>query len=132
MYAVHYALLGGLSGTWCNIVGIVVLFILFYKEKSNSKSKIFIPIVLLLFILGSIYFYDGLLSLIPSVATLIPLVLNYNKNMNVVKTGGIIGAILWLVYGIYVLSYATILTEGIFLISTIVSMLFVKESKKHS
>ena len=60
------------------------------------------------------------------------MVLNYNKNMIIVKVGGILGAALWFVYGIYVLSYATILTEGIFIISTIVSMIISIINNKRS
>lgn len=129
LYATHFLLLGGLSGTWCNIVGFITTLILFFREKNKSESKAFVPIILLLFICGSIYFYDGILSIIPVFATLIPMVLNYNKKMFVVKIGGIAGALFWLVYGIYVLSYSTMLTEGIFVMATIGSMIFRKDDK---
>ena len=129
LYATHYWLLGGLTGAWCNVVGIIALLILFFREKHDSKNKVFVPFILLLFIIGAIYFYNGIASFLPVVATLIPMVLNYNKRMIIVKIGGIVGALLWLAYGIYVLSYAAMLTEGIFVMSTIASMFFRKDDK---
>ena len=129
LYALHYFLLGGLAGTWCNLIGVIILFLLLYKEKSKNKCYFLIPIILLLFVPGIIFFYDGLISLVPVVATLIPMIANWNKNMLIVKIGGIIGAISWLIYGISVLSYATILTNVIFVSSTLVSILYKREVK---
>ena len=39
MYATHFLLLGGLSGAWCNIVGLITLIVLFIREKKKVSQK---------------------------------------------------------------------------------------------
>ena len=127
LYGLHYMLLGGLAGTWCNLVGVIILFLLLYKEKSEKNCYFLIPIIFLLFVPGIIWFYDGILSLLPVGATAVSMLANWSKKMLIIKIGGIVGAALWLSYGISVLSYATMLTETIFIISTIISVFYKKE-----
>jgi len=122
LYATHFYLLDGLAGALCNIAGIIILFLLYIKEKSNKEMYYLIPIIILLFVPIAIYSYDGLYSLLPIVASIVPLTANWVKNMKIIKIGGIIGSICWFIYGIFTLSYATLITEVIFIISTFVSM----------
>lgn len=53
----------------------------------------------------------------------------WQKNIIIIKIGGIIGSLCWLIYALYVSSYSTIITEIIFIISTFVA-LFVNIKKK--
>lgn len=129
LYAIHFALLDGLSGALCNIAGIIVLFLLLIKEKSNKKSYWMMLLILLLYIPIGIYSYSGLYSILPILASIIPLMFNWQKNIVVIKIGGIIGSLFWLIYALFVNSYSTIITEIIFIISTVVALFFNNKKK---
>ena len=122
LYAIHFYLLDGLAGTLCNLAGVIILILLYIKEKRNKQMYILIPIIISLFIPIVIYSYNGLYSLLPVAASIIPLTSNWVNNMKVIKIGGIVGSICWLIYGIYTGSYASMITEVIFIISTILSI----------
>lgn len=130
MYAVHFLFLDGLSGALCNIAGIIVLFLLLLKEKTKKQCLWMILVILLLYIPIGIYSYDGIYSLFPIIASVVPLMSNWQKNISLIKIGGIIGSLCWLTYGIFVSSYATLITEIIFIISTIISIFFNRKDNK--
>ena len=128
LYAIHFAFLNALSGTSCNIAGIVVLFLLLFKEKSNKKCYWLLPLIVLLYIPIGIYSYERWHSILPITASVIPLITNWQTNTNIIKIGGLIAAFIWLIYGFYVNSVSTIITNIIFIIVTIAS-LFAKYKK---
>ena len=130
LYALHFYLLDGLSGALCNLAGIIILFLLYIKEKKNKPMYILIPIIIAIFIPIIIYSYDGLYSLLPVVASIIPLTANWVKKMSIIKIGGIIGSICWLIYAIFTKSYASMITEVIFITSTLISLNKTKEEIK--
>lgn len=121
LYAIHFYMLDGMSGALSNIVGIIGL-LLIYIKKENMKCYYLIPIILIMYIITAIYTYDGLFSLLPVIACLIQLLSIYISSMKITKIGGIISAVCWLIYGICVLSYASIITEVILIISTFISL----------
>lgn len=129
LYAVHFLFLDGLSGSLCNIAGIIVLFLLLIKEKINNKCYWMIILILLLYIPIGIYSYSGLYTILPILASITPLMSNWQKNIVVIKIGGIIGSLCWLIYALFVNSYSTLITEIIFIISTVVA-LFINNKKK--
>lgn len=129
LYAIHFFLLDGLSGALCNIAGIIVLFLLLIKEKTNKKCYWVILLILLLYIPIGIYSYSGLYSILPILASIIPLISTWAKNIIIIKFGGIIGSLCWLIYALFVNSYSTIITEIIFIISTGVAIVFNNKKK---
>ena len=111
-YAVHYFLLGGLSGAFCSAISMIrnVIFI-------KTKSKIIIPVFIVFYLIVTIVFYENIYSLFPMMANssyMICMIFNTRKHLLV---GGIINSTLWLLYSIFVLSYAGIITESIVIIS---------------
>lgn len=131
LYAIHFAFLNASSGMLCNIAGIVVLFLLLIKEKSNKKCYWLLPLILLLYIPIGKYFYEKWYSILPIAASIIPLLCNWQTNSIIIKIGGLIGAFVWLVYGFYINSQSTIITNIIFIIVTIVSLIVNKEKNKN-
>lgn len=132
VYATHYYFLGGFSGVLCNLIGVVILFLLLIKEKVNKECFFLLPIILFLFVPVVMFTYNGIWSVFPILATIIPNVVNFQKNMDVIKIGGILGTGCWLIYAIYLGSYSIMLTDIIFIISTICSMGLSKYSYKRS
>ena len=58
-YTVHYFLLGGLSGAFCSLIGIIRNIVLI---KSNNK-KIIIPLFIFLYCLVTYIFYENIYAL---------------------------------------------------------------------
>ena len=123
-YSVHYFLLGGLSGAFCSLIGIVRNIVLI---KIKNK-KIVIPIFILLYLIVTVLFYENIYSIFPMIANSIYLIaLTLNKKTIILK-GAIIGSILWILYSIFVSSYVSIVTESILVISNIIQLIKLKNN----
>ncbi len=118
-YAVHYFLLGALSGAYSSIVSIF-RNILFMKFKNH---KIFITIFIELLYLAIAYiFFENIYSIIPIIGTSIYLIsMNFDTRKSLL-IGGIFNSISWMTYAIFVSSYAGIVTEAIIVISNVIQL----------
>ena len=125
-YTVHYLLLGALSGAYISFIGIF-RNIAVIKVKNHKKTLA--GIIILLYLLVTLVFYEGIYSLFPIVANsayLITMVIGTKKSLLI---GGIISPILWALYGLFVGSYASIITETILLISNTIQLIRLKKSR---
>ena len=117
-YTVHYFLLGGLSGAFCSLIGIIRNIVLI---KSNKK-KIIIPIFILLYLIVTIIFYEGIYSLFPMIANSVYLIAISYKKRKTLIIGAIISSILWILYSVVVNSYVSVVTELILLLSNAIQL----------
>jgi len=125
-YTVHYFLLGALSGAYISFIGIF-RNIAIIKVKNHKKTLV--GIVILLYLIITLIFYEGMHSLFPIVANsayLITMVMGTKKSLLI---GGIISPILWASYGLFVGSYASTITESILLISNIIQLIKLTKTK---
>lgn len=124
-YTVHYFLLGALSGAFISFIGIF-RNIAVIKVKKHKKTLV--GIIILLYLIVTLIFYEGIYDLFPLVANsayLITMVIGTKKSLLI---GGIISPILWASYGLFVESYASVVTETILLISNTIQL--IKLTKK--
>ena len=119
-YTVHYFLLGALSGAYISFIGIF-RNIAIIKVKKHKKTLV--GIVILLYLIITLIFYEGLHSLFPIVANSAYLIAMINGTKKSLLIGGIISPILWALYGFFVGSYASAITETILLISNIIQLI---------
>ena len=124
-YTVHYFLLGGLSGAFCSLIGIIRNIVLI---KSDNK-KIIMPIFISLYLIITIVFYEDIYSLFPMIANSTYLVMLTAKNKKNILIGALISSILWVLYSIFVSSYVTVVTESILFISNIIQLIKLKKQK---
>ena len=124
-YTVHYFLLGGLSGAFCSLIGIIRNIVLI---KLNNK-KIIIPIFIFLYLIVTILFYEGIYSLLPMIANSCYLISITYKSKKILLIGAIISSALWIIYSIFVSSYISIITESILIISNIIQLIKIKTNK---
>ena len=82
----------------------------------------FLIVFILIYIFILIYTYNGLLSVFPIIAALIYLIPTWFGNSKTVKKTALFCYLLWLVYNIFVLSIAGIISNIISIISIIVSI----------
>ena len=117
-YAVHFFLLGALSGAYLSLVGIAKNIVFLKFKNKRLISVIFIMIYLIV----TMIFYEGIYSLLPMCANCVYILFMIKDNKKKLLVGELISCIIWLVYGIFVLSYAGIITEVIAAISAIVQL----------
>lgn len=121
-----YALLSAYSGLAMCFLALIRNIIFLVDEKKNGKSEnitkkdIIILIILYAIAIGSAVFtYDGPLSLLSVVATMLYTYSVWQKKTNIYKLLGIPIGILWILYNIYVKSIFGIILESILLICSI-------------
>lgn len=122
IYAVHFFLLGALSGAYLSLVGIAKN-IVFLKFKNKKLISI---IFIILYLIVTIIFFEGLYSILPMCANCVYILFMIKEDKKKLLIGELLSCIIWLIYGIFVLSYAGIITEIIACISAIVQL---KKSK---
>ena len=122
LYALHYYFLGGFTGALSNMCGIIVLFLILYKELKKEKCYYILGIIILLYLIALYVTYDGIPSTLPVLACVIPLLSNWQNNFYFIKTGAIIGTIFWIIYALVYGSYASIITDTVFISTTLYSV----------
>ncbi len=118
-YTVHYFLLGALSGAFISFIGIFRNIAVIKVEK---HKKLLVSIVIALYLLVTIVFYENIYSLFPLIANSIYLMTMVKGSKKSLLIGGIISPIMWGSYAIFVGSYASVITETILLISNTIQI----------
>jgi len=127
VYAVHYFLLGGLSGAFCCVIGMIRNVTLI---KCDNK-KIILPIFITIYSLITLLFYEGIYSLLPMMANLSYLIGMSYKNKKVLLKGALVSSSCWIIYAIFVSSYVSIVTESILLISNTIQLIRMINKQKN-
>lgn len=125
---VAMAMLNGYTGAAMSLIMILRDLTLIIQEAKKSKGKdinkkidiLILIITILLIVVLTIFTYNGPLSLLSVVATLITTFALWQKDVKAYKLLGIIAGILWLAYNIFIISIMGIILESILLICSIV------------
>lgn len=121
--AISYILLDAWTGVVMCVVALIRNIIFYIDEKKNGKretiNKKDVVILIILYsitIIFTVFTYDGFLSLLSVIATMIYTFSVWQKKTKVYKLLGIPVGILWILYNIYVKSIFGIILETILLI----------------
>lgn len=121
---ISFLCLEAYSGCMMSLVSIL-RNLLFFKMKEKDKIKLTIILIILFGL--TIFTYNGILSLMPSVGTLLYTLSVWQNDTKIYKKYGILIELSWLIYFIYVKSLFGIILEGISLISIIIGLKREKE-----
>jgi len=128
---IHYILLGAFSGCITKLLAILRDYFIILKEKYNKLSNLFYLIMfIILYIIAAIFTYNSILSILPLVAAIIYIIFIWNGNEIIIKKTAFFCYFLWLIYNIFVLSIAGILSNIISIISTLIAIINIKEEGK--
>ena len=128
---VHYLLLGAFSGCITKLLAIFRDYFIILKEKNNKLSNIFYLIFfIILYIIATIFTYNGIFSILPLVAAIIYIIFIWNGDDIKIKKTAFFCYFLWLIYNILVLSIAGIVSNIISIISIIIAIVNVKKEGK--
>ncbi len=98
------------------------------KEISKKLDLIILIITVILIIALTIFTYNGPLSLLSVVATLITTFALWQKDVKRYKLLGLVAGILWLAYNVFIMSIMGIILELILVICSIIG--YIKDVKK--
>lgn len=112
-YAVHYFLLGGLSGAFISFVG-AIRNIIFVKVK--RVNILLITIFTIIYLIITIIFYESLYSIFPMCANICYLIFISKKDKKNILIGAILNSLFWMLYSAFVYSIVGIVTESILII----------------
>ena len=122
------AMLNGYTGAAMSIIMIFRDLTLIIQEAKKAKGKeinkkidiLILIITILLIVILTIFTYNGPLSLLSVIATLVTTFALWQKDVKAYKLLGIIASILWLAYNIFIFSIMGIILESILLICSII------------
>lgn len=100
------------------------------RDKINRKDVVWLIIFYVLIIASTVFTYDGLLSLLSVIATMIYTYSVWQKKTEVYKFLGIPVGILWVAYNTYVRSVFGVILESILLICSITGYILEKRKEK--
>ena len=120
-FTIHYYLLNAITGTMCNILGLISLVIIYYLSVKNKNKKTIVLIMIPILLIISLLTYQNIFSIFPIIAVIISLLSFINDNENIIRFIGIISAIGWLIYAIVYHSYVAIIFEIFIIISTVIA-----------
>ena len=126
IYSVHYFLLGGLSGAFCCIIGMLRNIVLI----KSRKKYIIVPIFITLYLMITFLFYEGIYSILPLLANVIYLIFIAYKDKRIILIGANLSSICWILYAVVVCSYVGAITESILLISNIINLIKISKDRK--
>lgn len=128
MFILHYQFLGAITGSVCNLLGLIsfVLIYLFDMFKKNKKLLIAILIPILLVI--TLITFENAYSIFPIIASILVIISFLTDSEEVIRKIGIVAAICWLIYAIVYKSYVAIVFEVITLIVVVIA--YFKRRKK--
>ena len=124
MFVIHYYLLGGITGSICNLLGLIGFLVIYFFEKNHkNKLPLFISPVVLAILIISLLTFKNIYSIFPIFASISVLISFLEKDVHIIRLIGVFSAICWLVYAIYCDSYVAIVFEVLLLLSTFVSVI---------
>ena len=133
--AVAMFMLDGYSGAAMALIMAVYDLYLFVEDKKKDVWKepevpsfLALAVILAAIVIMSIRSYEGPLSMLSVVATLVGVGSRFQSNTKVYKFLGIIGGTLWLAYNFYIVSLMGIILEAFILGASIIG--FLREVRK--
>lgn len=115
----HFLLLGAYSGVAAKTITLFRnAFIAKKEDNKKYDNKMFIIIFVVIYIIFGAITYTSLYSIIPTIIALLYFALVWNGRELRVKGASFLCSILWIIYNIFIMSYAGILANTILFIST--------------
>lgn len=132
---ISYIFLSAYSGLAMTFVAIIrnIIFIIDEKkngktDKNSTKDYIILTILYIISIIFGIFTYNGILSMMSVVATMLYTYSVWQKDTKIYKILGIFVELIWIIYNIYIFSIFGIILEVVLAISAIIG--YIKENKK--
>lgn len=128
MFILHYQFLGAITGSVCNLLGLIAFLIIYLFDMYKKNKKVLIAILFPILIVISVITFENIYSIFPMIASIVVIISFLTDNEDLIRRIGIIAAICWLIYAIVYKSYVAIAFEVITLIVVVIA--YFKRKKK--
>ena len=131
IYGIEYLLLGAFSAASMNFLSFLRLLVYYFYTSLNIKMPKWILFVFIaLVLLFGIITYDGLISLLPIIITVLYTYAFWQNNLNVARIIYIVAAIIWIYYNYEVGAYVGIIGNALEIITGLISLIKYRGGKK--
>lgn len=110
-FSVQYLCLNAISGCLMNLMSLVRNII--YKKYKNAIPVIYLLSIILGMMILSIFSYNGLISLLPTIAVILYSIALWQKNLTITRLVEIVSCLLFIVYNIKVLAITGLILNAI-------------------
>ena len=115
-YALQFLLLGGISGFFINIICIFRNYILY---KNSKIDFVYLFMLLLVMLICTLFSYNGVISLVPFIATSIYSISLWINKLKIIRLGNICATIILIIYEICIGAYSGVLATSGELLSSL-------------
>ena len=119
-FAIQYLCLNAISGCLMNSMTLA-RNIIFSKFKDRVPI-IYLIVIIILMIILSMFSYNGLISIFPTIAVILYSIAIWQKNLTFTRIAEVIGCVLFIIYNINVLAISGLITTVIEMISAIIAI----------
>ena len=131
IYGIEYLLLGAFSAASMNFLSFLRLLVYYFYALLNIKMPKWILFVFIaLVLLFGIITYDGLISLLPIIITVLYTYAFWQNNLNVAKIIYLVAAIIWIYYNYEVGAYVGIIGNALEITTGLISLIKYQGGKK--
>lgn len=134
---ISYLFLSAYSGLAMSVIAMIrnIIFMIDEKkhgkkDKNGTRDYLILAILYVISIISAILTYNGILSMMSVLATMLYTYSVWQKNTKVYKALGIPIGIMWLIYNISIFSVFGIILESVLAISSVIG--YIRENKKEN
>lgn len=121
LYAIQYIFLKAYTGFSMNII--CMIRNLFFNKFKNVKPPLYyLVMIIVLMAFSSFFTFDGIISLLPTVAVILYSIALWNGNMKIIRVTEIISCTLFIIYDIKVLAFTGLIATIIEMISAVFAL----------
>lgn len=127
-FTIHYQLLGGITGSVCNLLALISFIVIYIFDRFNKNKKILVGILIPILLVISFITFENIYSIFPIIGSVVAVFSFVTDDENLIRKLGIVAVICWLIYAIVYNSYVSIIFEFVTLI--VVTTAYFKRRKK--
>ena len=121
--AIYSFIINAFTGAFLSIINFIRTYIFMQSEKIKRKIYVFVLIIFVsIIILNCIYTWNGMISLLPTIGSIIRTYCLWQSNMKLVRISGITTGILYGLYYSYYQSWFIVAGDIILLFTSIISI----------
>ena len=120
LFALQYLFLNAISGCLMNLMTMIRNLI--YKKFNNKIPIIYLILIIIGMIILSLMSYNGIISLLPTLAVIIYSIALWQKNLTIIRIAEIISCSLFIIYNIKVLAISGLISTFIEMFSAIIAI----------
>lgn len=122
LWVVHFLLLGAVTGAALNVVGAIRAYTFQRFGSSSNRSTTVLGVVLLLVLIIGAASWQGDLSILPLVATIVTTIGIWQLKEQRIRVIVLISSPLWFAYNLLIGSYAGVANEILLMVSILIAL----------